>query len=620
MILQNTLPGPAHDEAATAAPLHPDAPSPARHTPSTPLIASLLATTAALVACGGGGDDGGVASNGAGLPGDSTVLIHGYATTALTSDAEAARFLLQAQFSASNAEIASVRALGYQGWLSQQFSAAAGVSGTDWLNSRGYNKSDVHEYYDESDHGDYMIWQQLMTRPDAVRQRLALALSEYFVVSLNGLNFDWTVHGLAGYWDLLGAHAFGNFRQLLEAITLNPAMGYFLSTKGNQKEDSTGRQPDENYAREVMQLFTIGLYQLNPDGTEKRDASGNKIETYTLSDVTNLARVFTGYDFDNSLPPIMVNSRALLNPEFARRPMKYNATRHSTLAASFLGTTIAANTDGTLALRSALDTLFKHPNVGPFFARQMIQRLVTSQPSPAYVARVAAAFNNNGAGVRGDLRTVWNAILLDDEARGPAGLTQPGFGKLREPMLRLAQWGRTFGAKSAYGSWKIDDLSDAGTQLGQSPLRSPSVFNFFRPGYVPPGTALAASGTPAPEFQLVSESTVAGYLNFMTETIRGGLWADGPNVPYGDSNATDGYDIKASYSAELAIVIDATALVNRLNLLLCAGQLSAATRTLFINALNATRITATSSSGRKLDRIASAVLLVMASAEYLIQK
>jgi uncharacterized protein (DUF1800 family) len=616
MILQNTLPGPAHAEAVTAAPRSADAASPARHASSTLLTPSLLATTAALAACGGGDN-----VSGAGPTGDDTVVVaHASISTALTSDVQAARFLLQAQFSASDAEIASVRALGYQGWLLQQFSAAAGVSGTDWLNSRGYNKADVHEYYDETDHGDYMIWQQLMTRPDAVRQRLALALSEYFVVSLTGLNFDWSVHGLAGYWDLLSAQAFGNFRQLLEAITLNPAMGYFLATKGSQKEDSAGRQPDENYAREVMQLFTIGLYQLNPDGTEKRDGNGNKIETYTQTDVSNLARVFTGYDFDDSLPPVMVNSRVVLNPEFARRPMKYIASRHSTLAASFLGTTVAANTDGPTALRSALDTLFNHPNVGPFFARQMIQRLVTSNPSPAYVARVASAFNNNGTGVRGDLRAVWTAILLDDEARGPNGLTQPGFGKLREPMLRLAQWGRTFGAKSAYGSWKIDDLSDAGTQLGQSPLRSPSVFNFFRPGYVPPGTALAASAMPAPEFQLVNESTVAGYLNFMVATIRGGLWTDAPNVPYGASNATDGYDIKASYSAELAIVTDATALVNRLNLLLCAGQLSAATCTLFINALNTTRVTATSGNGRKLDRIASAVLLVMASAEYLIQK
>ena len=588
----------------------------ANHPASTLLIPSLLAATAALTACGGG-DSG---NGGNGLTDDPNVAVHRYVSAAVSSDAQAARFLLQAQFSASTAEIASVRTLGYEGWLSQQFAAAPGMSGTDWLNSRGYNKVDVYEYYDESDHGDYMIWQQIMARPDAVRQRLALALSEYFVVSLTGLNFDWMAHGLAGYWDALNAHVFGNFRQLLEAITLNPAMGYFLSTKGNQKEDSAGRQPDENYAREVMQLFTIGLYQLNLDGTEKRDANGNKIDTYTQSDVTNLARVFTGYDFDDSLPPVKVQSRALLNPEFARRPMKFVPARHSTLEASFLGTTIAANTSGPAALRAALDALFNHPNVGPFFARQMIQRLVTSNPSPAYVARVASIFNNNGAGVRGDMRSVWSAILLDDEARDTSGLTHPLFGKLREPMLRLAQWGRTFGAKSAYGSWKIDDLSDAGASLGQSPLRSSSVFNFFRPGYVPPGTALATSGACAPEFQIVSESTVAGYLNFMVDAIRNGLWTDAPNLPQGASNATNGYDIKADYTAELAIVTDAAALVNRLNLLLCAGQLSAATCAQFVAALNTTRVTATTANGRKLDRIASAVLLVMASAEYLIQK
>ena len=523
-----------------------------------------------------------------------------------STDAEAARFLLQTQFSASEAEIAAVRQTSYAAWLNNQFNANASMGGFNWLDSRGYNQIDTNRYYDNYYPGDYMIWNQLITSSDAVRKRMALALSEFFVVSLTGLNIPWRSHVIAGWWDMLVSNAFGNYRKLLEDVTLNPAMGYFLATKGNQKENTkTGRAPDENYAREVMQLFSIGLYQLNPDGTEKRDASGQKIETYTQNDITNLARVFTGWDFDQTQNvPTVDGMRTISNTIFARLPMRLTATNHSTLAATFLGVTIPANTDGVTALKMALDTLFNHPNVGAFFGKQMIQRLVTSNPSPAYVARVAAAFNDNGGGVRGDLRAVWRAILLDDEARNPAGLTNPNFGKLREPMLRLVQWARTFNADSPQGTWKINDLSDPGTKLGQSPLRSPSVFNFFRPGYVPPATALAASQTPAPEFQLVNESSVGGYLNFMQNVIYSGISSD----------------VTAPYTTEMTIVHDANALVQRLNLLLCAGQLSAANSTLIVNALNATAVTAASSNTVKRNRIAAAIFLVMASSEYLVQK
>jgi len=285
--------------------------------------------------------------------------------------------------------------------------------------------------------------------------------------------------------------------------------------------------------------------------------------------------------------------------------MAFNANRHSNLAASFLGATVPANTPGAQALKIALDTLANHPNVGPFFGRQMIQRLVTGNPSPAYVARVAAAFDNNGAGVRGDLRAVFAAVLLDDEARGAAGLTQPGFGKLREPMVRLVQWARTFGVTSTSGDWRIGDLSGTASQLGQSPLRPASVFNYFRPGYVPPSTALAAARATAPEFQLVNESTVGGWLNYMQNAINNGI-ASG--------------DMVAPYTQELALVTDATALVQRLNLLMTANQLSPATVGVIVNALQATPVTAASTATVKRNRVAAAVLMVMCCAEYLVQK
>lgn len=370
-------------------------------------------------------------------------------------------------------------------------------------------------------------------------------------------------------------------------------------------------------------MFSIGLYQLNLDGTEQRDGSGNKIETYSQTDITNIARIFTGWGFDqsqnvNTLEP--VSNRTIPNTAYTRMPMSLTASNHSTLAATFLGTTVPANTDGVTALKMALDTLFNHPNVGPFFGKQMIQRLVTSHPSPAYVARVAKAFNNNGEGIRGDLKAVFAAVLLDDEARAPAGLTQTGFGKLREPMLRLVQWGRSFGIASAHGSWKIGDLSDPASRLGQSPLRAPSVFNYFRPGYVPPSTVMSATLTPAPEFQLLNESSVGGYLNYMQGVIRNGIYVNAPDVPNNTSNTSNGFDITASYAAELALVLDAAALVKRLNLILCAGQMSTANQTLIVAALNATALTASSSDSAKLNRVAAAVLLVMASSEYLIQK
>ena len=611
-------------ETAEGAAFIPDSLSPEKGNRIAPALAALT-TASALSACGGGGNEPLQATQASGSDAMPKPAFEGFSYPAPTSDAEAARFLLHAQFSASTEEIASLRSTTYVDWLNRQFDASPGVTGWDWLNTRGYAAiSNDTAYYDNSYPADYMIWYQLMKSPDGLRKRIALALSEICVVSLSGVDVNWRCHAMAWYWDQLVNNAFGNYRNLLQDVTLNPAMGYYLNTRGNQKENpATGRQPDENYAREVMQLMSIGLVELNLDGTPKLDSNGKPIDSYTMNDVTNLARVFTGYDFDQSqnVPTTVPGTtRVVPNTTYTRLPMALNASRHSTLAATFLGTTIPANTPGAAALKTALDTLFNHPNVGPFVCKQLIQRLVTSNPTPGYVARVASVFNNNGAGVRGDMRAVITAILLDDQARAPTGLTRLTFGKLREPMLRFVQWGRTFGIHSAQGSWKIGDLSDPGSRLGQSPLRSPSVFNFFRPGYIPPSTALAALGAVAPEFQLVNESSVGGYLNYMQGVIRNGIYVNAPELPNNASTSNNGYDIKASYTNELAIVADADALVARINLLMCAGQLSTATVKLIADALKATPVTAASTDAVKLDRVAAAVFLVMASAEYLVQK
>jgi uncharacterized protein (DUF1800 family) len=597
--------------------------------------AMAAAATAFLAACGGGKNDGGgsVAGGSAASPGSATVSsatsglgpsVSGYSFAAPATDEDAARFLLQAQFNAIEADIAAVRSEGYAAWLSSQLNAPAAQTGVQWLDSRGYGLANTTGYFDFTYQADFMVWHQLMKSPDGVRKRMALALSEFFVVSLASLEVEWRSHAAAHYWDTLVKGTRGNFRTLLEDITLNPAMGVYLNMRGNEKENAQGRQPDENYAREVMQLFSIGLYQLNADGTEKRAADGSKLPTYGLSDVTNLARVMTGWDFDSSgNVDTVVNftgySRNVGSISRVLRPMVLNPSRHSTLAATFLGTTIPANTDGVAALRIALDTLFNHPNVGPFFGKQMIQRLVTSNPSPAYVARVSAVFNNNGEGVRGDMKSVLAAVLLDDEARGPQGLSNRTFGKIREPMVRFVQWGRTFGLDSMSGTWKLDEQGNASTQLGQSPLRSPSVFNYFRPGYVPPSTALAAAQQVAPEFQIVNETTVGSWLNYMQYHIRYGFEADSPNVGYHTYTA-HAVDLVASYAAELPLAHDAAALVKRLNLLMCAGQLSSSSVTRMVTALNATPVMPGSTKDVKLDRICAAVLMVLASSEYLVQK
>jgi uncharacterized protein (DUF1800 family) len=318
--------------------------------------------------------------------------------------------------------------------------------------------------------------------------------------------------------------------------------------------------------------------------------------------------VFTGYDWDylangGTFTDVAWHDYDVPNTRFATNPMWFNPANHSNQAVTFLGTTIPANTPGPEALRLALDRLFNHANTGPFFARQMIQRLVTSNPSPAYVGRVAAVFANNGAGMRGDLKAVWTAILTDTEARRAPGPSDTLAGKLREPVVRFVQWAQTVGTTSTNGDYQIYDLSGSDTSLGQSALRSPSVFNFFRPGYVPPNTAIASAGKQAPEFQLVNETTAAGYINFMQGMTRNGY-----------------IDVRPTYAALLPIAHDVPAVLAWLNLRLTANQLSAETLMLVQTVMTAFNLTATSTDNAKLDMLATACFLILCSPEYLVQK
>jgi uncharacterized protein (DUF1800 family) len=547
------------------------------HTSALQVPAAALLSGALLSACGGGG-----ASESDKVP----PVVPTVPPTAV----EASRFLSQASMGATREQIVRVQTVGYSAWLDEQMALPASGTRWDWLVAGGHSILD--KKFSESG-ADACQWVKLISAPDTLRQRVTLALSEIAVTSIAGFSGGWNAFSGAAYLDMLEANAFGNYRTLLQQISTSPAMGEYLTFRNNAKFNTrTGALPDENYAREIMQLFTIGLVQLNPDGTPKL-TGGVAQETYNLDDITGLARVFTGWNYD-------LAGGNTDTPDFKRRAMIQTATRHETGEKKFLGTTIAAGTDGVASLTQALDTIFAHANVGPFIGRQLIQRLVCSNPSPAYVARVTAVFNNDGAGARGNLKAVIKAILLDAEARSAAGLTAVGFGKLREPILRFTGWARAFKAASPGNLWAIGNTSDPATRLGQSPLRSGSVFNFFRPGYVPPNTAIGTAGMVAPEFQITNESTVVGYVNYMQNAISRGIG-----------------DVKADYTALLPMADTAQVLLDELNLVLAAGQLSAATVTVIVTAVDSM---AKGTDTARLNRIYAALVLVMASPEFIVQK
>lgn len=567
------------DEPATPALVHPDSVSALATPPAARGLASAVLGSVALSACGGGGGDAPAAA-----PAPAPAAAPG------PTPAQAARFLAQASLSGTATETARVQAVGYSHWLNEQMALPRSSTHVEWLRSKGYD--DV-QYKNGVTGADHMLWRKLLASPDPLRQRVTLALSEIVVVSMVGIaGTAFRQFASAAFVDILEANAFGNWRTLLEQVSTSAAMGGYLSYRGGRKANPvSGSVPDENYARELMQLFSIGLVQLNPDGSARVGNTGQPLETYVQTDVSQLARVFTGWDQDTSVGTADTPDRVI-------RPMVQIASRHELGDKRMLGAVIPANTDGVQSLRLALDTLMAQSSVAPFISRQLIQRLVTSSPSPAYLARVAGVFNDNGSGVKGDLRAVLRAILLDAEARADRSAADAGFGKLREPLLRFVQWARSFGLSDAGDAWRIGDLSDPATRLGQSPLRAPSVFNFFRPGYVPATPALG--GRTVPEFQITTESSVAGYLNFMQTCIGSGVGG-----------------LRADYAAWLPLVPDSAGLLAELNLVLAAGQLSAITLAALKTALDT--VSTTTAAGVN-NRLYAAITLVMASPEYLTLK
>ncbi|WP_313621122.1 DUF1800 domain-containing protein [Achromobacter sp.] len=498
---------------------------------------------------------------------------------------QASRFLAQATFGPTPADIDAVVRVGYAAWLDAQLAMPPSQTHFDWLlqkrkNTEAFKGNGINAPLEST------LWRKFISAPDQVRTRVAFSLSEIFVVGVSSITASWPLFGAAGFMDLLAEHALGNYQDLLTAVTRNLSMGCMLTYRGNRKEDpKTGRHPDENYAREVMQLFSIGLLELERDGTV-RMVNGAPVETYDNADVQGLAKVFTGWDINGPETDV----------EFHRRPMALNNGLHSMAEKRFLGAVIPPGTDGQLSLKRAMEVISAHPNVGPFIGMQLIQRMVTSNPSPAYVARVSAVFDDDGKGQRGNLKAVVRAILLDPEARQP-DLGSPYWGKVREPILRFSGWARAFGATSNNGEWAMPDTTDNTIRLAQSPMRSATVFNFFRPRYVPPVTELARRHLVAPELQITDETSIAGYLNFLA------IYAD-----------RGWEDLQTSYQPEIALANNPEALVARVVLLLAGDAFSQRT------AASIAKAVATLPPDRPRDRVRAAIMLVAATPEYLVQK
>ena len=518
----------------------------------------LLAAAALAVAGCGGGSGGG----GSGPDPDPVTPI---------TRSEAYRFLNQATFGATPAEADRLIALGdsqtgYQRWIDDQLTQPISLQLPTLQQELAAAPDPIQAIPLLHATRQEQWYRYAITGPDQLRQRVAFALSEIMVVSQQSAA-DTMPLGLADYYDTLARNAFGDFRELMEQVTLHPTMGIYLNMLGNRKpDDARNIRPDENYARELMQLFTVGLVELNADGTPKRDGAGQPIATYDQSVVEGFANVYTGWNYAGF--GSFAAARRTLTNDYV--PMQAYAEEHSPLPKKLLDYPGAAQTEiqpgGTPQqdLEAALDNIYNHPNVGPFISKQLIQKLVTSNPSPQYVARVSAVFNRDAQGRRGNLGAVVKAILLDPEARTEP--TADSFGKVKEPLIRLTQLWRAFEARSTTGRYQLGNI---GTVFGQAPLQSPSVFNFFSPFYAPPGE-IADRGLVAPEMQIATE-----YLNTtVTNIFYGVIYGWNTTVPGLPDTA-----IVMNFDDEVPLAADSGRLVAHLRDKLLGGRISATLET-----------------------------------------
>ena len=481
------------------------------------------------------------------------------------SAADAPRFLTQATFGPTTADIATLQSQGYAAWITNQMAAPE-------TSHRAATDADAAAFPPT---GQFAVvqndrqaawWKISITAPDQLRQRVAFALSEIFVVSDVASQLANEPDAVADYNDLLANDAFGNFRQLLQDVTLSPAMGNYLNMLRNPAANpAKGTSADENYAREVQQLFTIGLNELQPDGTLMLDSNGLPIPTYTQAEIVQTANVFTGWGYySTATNPSFYGAAADYDDPMMLYPTYHDETQKTIVN----GIVIPANQTGTADLKTELDALFNHPNTGPFICSQLIQRLVTSNPSPGYVYRVAQVFDNDGTGTRGNMGAVVKAILLDYEARSLTLAADSGYGKLKEPLLRMTAIYRAFGATAQDGRYAIFNPQ---TALDEAALRSPTVFNFFDPGYVQQGS-LAAAGLYAPEFEITTASTAISVPNNIYSAIY-------------TANPPASTTITLNLASLTANASNPPAMVATLNQLLCANMMSTQTQQTITSAL-----------------------------------
>lgn len=572
-----------------------------------------LACWAALALTGCGGASGG-SSTPPGTADSSSVPLQNVAGGCASQPAapaadqrpsttDAARLLTQATFGIQSlGEVENLRNTGFERWLCAQF-AQTTASQVAYLDYQSRHNLDGDGMPYASEEMSYeAVWQQWLKGPDQLRARTTFALAEIFVIS--NVAPDIRPYAMSSYMDMLNRNAFGNYRTLLKEVTLHPAMGYYLNMLQSEKANpDTGSHPNENYAREVLQLFSIGLVKLNLDGSPVK-VNGATVPTYDESVVQGFAQAFSGWSYANATDFYSADENAKAAWTASMKPF---ADFHSNGTKKLLNGTVLPGGSPESDLDAALDNIFNHPNVGPFIGRQLIQRLVTSNPSPAYISRVASVFNDDGSTqhVRGNLQAVVRAVLLDPEARdATAAAASTTFGKLREPVIRFANLLRGMNASSTSGFNTIHYLDGADDGLGQSPLLAPSVFNFFSPNYKHPGP-IAANGLVAPEFQITTETTVAGSLNFFVDTINQG--------GYG----WDDRELKFSFTPYTDAAGDPAQLVGRINTIFFTNQMSASTRSRMLTMLQAMPA---DDDWSKQQRVRAALTLAFVSPDFVVQK
>jgi uncharacterized protein (DUF1800 family) len=557
--------------------------------------------TASLAACGGGGGGGSSsAPAAAGAPSPTSSPAPTPAPTPAPpappiTATDAARLASQATFGSNDATVAAIVNSTYAStWIDQQLATApTGYPVLPAISSNsniGCPTGSVATCYRDNYTPfpvQHVFLANAISGPDQLRQRVAFALSQIFVISALEVN---QAYAMREYQQMLLNDSFGNFRTLMQDVTLSPAMGLYLNMVNNAKGNvSRNTHPNENYGRELMQLFTVGPNLLNQDGSFMKDSSGAPIPTYTQTQVEGYAAAFTGWTY----PPMPGATSKFGNPQYFIGPMVAFDTQHDMTAKTLLnGVTTATGQTSAQDLATALDSIFNHPNLPPFISKQLIQFLVSSNPSPAYVSRIAAVFTNDGNGVRGNLAAVVKAILLDSEARGDTA-SSANFGKLMEPAEYAVSIMRMINGASD-GVALINPIANE----GQSLFTPPSVFNYYPPGYPVPGSTLVS-----PQFGIVNTGTTLNRVGLADSLIYGKAVAADPSIPGSIGTSVD-------LSAFEAIAGDAPTLVARLNTLMVHGALSTTDQNTIVAAVNSIAATDTT------DRAKMGIFLVATSAAF----